>query len=230
MKLLQCMFFLLLLLFIFSCENEPPYIRNPVYNIVVYQSGAGAGPSTMVFLSVHFILFDENGFEDISDISLIHVDTDIVWKLKRNDLEETLYGDNNYHGFSFFEYDNGNSVLLGDYIVRVTDSSGNQSDMALLVDLEGHSENIYKSSIPEYEINLKENRKEIEFNKFEYSSLELKVLNQPELFNNSRKKFTFGEKLILSDKELVAGSLVSLRVNSAVDERLIYFLKNYTIR
>ena len=81
-----------------------------------------------------------------------------------------------------------------------------------------------------YYNNLKENRKEIEFNKFEYTSLELKVLNQPELFNNSRKKFTFGEKLILSDKELVAGSLVSLRVNSAVDERLIYFLKNYTIR
>ena len=57
-----------------ACENEPPSIRNPIYNIVSYEDGSYLGNKGGIFLSVHFILYDENGREDIGDISLINTD------------------------------------------------------------------------------------------------------------------------------------------------------------
>ena len=42
-----------------ACENEPPSIRNPIYNIVVYEDGSYLGNKGGVFLSVHFILYDD---------------------------------------------------------------------------------------------------------------------------------------------------------------------------
>ena len=41
-----------------ACENEPPSIRNPIYNIVSYEDGSYLGNKGGIFLSVHFILYD----------------------------------------------------------------------------------------------------------------------------------------------------------------------------
>lgn len=227
MKKLILLFFIL---FLISCENEAPYIKNPIFNVIIYQPGGTAGRSLTAFLSMHFVLYDENGIEDITHIDIIHTETEFVWKLQREQLETTTYGDNLCHGYSFIEYDNGNSVLMGNYLVRVYDTAGNRSDMMINVDLEGETGQIYKPEIPEFEVKIKEDKKELEILGSSFSSVEIKVNNKPDLFNNSRKKFYPSERLILSDEELPDNSVISVRVNSEKDERLVYFLRNITVR
>ena len=212
-----------------ACENEPPSIRNPIYNIVVYEDGSYLGNKGGVFLSVHFILYDESGLEDIADIRLINTDYGYCWNLKNEDLEVTKWGDEVYYGYSFFEYDNAESVLLGNYIIRVYDKVGNVADSGILVELDDFSESIYKPTFPEYEISVKDNRKEVEIKKMKYLSCEVKFPRNPGLFKKSRKKFEANERIILSEKGLEANTLLSFRVNAEPDGKVVYFFKNFRI-
>lgn len=213
-----------------ACENEPPSIRNPIYNIVSYEDGSYLGNKGGIFLSVHFILYDENGREDIGDISLINTDYGYCWNLKNEDLEVTKWGDEVYYGYSFFEYDNAESVLLGNYIIRVCDKVGNIVDSGFLVEVENYSKSIYKFDFPEYEISVKDNRKEIEIKKMKYLSCEVKFPRNLAYFKNSRKKFENEERIILSDKGLEPNTLISFRINAEPDGKLIYFLKNFRVQ
>lgn len=212
-----------------ACENEPPSIRNPIYNIVVYEDGSYLGNKGGVFLSVHFILYDENGREDIGDICLINTDYGYSWNLKNEDLEVTKWKDEVYYGYSFFEYDNAESVLLGNYIIRVYDKVGNVADSGFLVELDDFSGNVYTPSFPKYEISVKDNKKEIEIEKMKYLSCEIKFPRNLDYFKNSRKKFEANQKIVLADKMLEPNTLISFRVNAEPDGKIIYFLKNFRV-
>lgn len=212
-----------------ACENEPPSIRNPIYNIVVYEDGSYLGNKGGVFLSVHFILYDENGHEDIENIRLINTDYGYCWNLKNEDLEMTKWGDDVYYGYSFFEYDNAQSVLLGNYIIRVYDKVGNAADSGILVELDNYSSNVYKPVFPEYEISVKDNKKEVEIKKMKYLSCEVKFPRNLDLYKNSRKKFEAAERIILPEKSLEPNTLISFRINAEPDGKLIYFLKNFRV-
>lgn len=221
----------LILLFCNSCDNEPPYVKNPIYNVIVYEPGGALGNSGGIFLSVHFVLYDENGLEDIQEIQLVNMDQDYCWSLKREDLEITEWENELYYGYSFFEYDHAKAVLLGNYLIRVFDKAGNITDTALLVEIEGvDNKKEYRPAVPEYAIKTKENRKEIEIEKLKYRSCEIKFPNDLNQYKNSRKKFESNERIVLSDKEIEAGTVVSLRINSDFDDRLIFFLKNYKMK
>lgn len=220
------LFFSLCLL---ACENEPPSIRNPIYNIVVYEDGSYLGNKGGVFLSVHFILYDENGYEDIENIRLINTDYGYCWNLKNEDLEITKWGDDVYYGYSFFEYDNAQAVLLGNYIIRVNDKVGNAADSGILVELDNYSGNVYKPVFPEYEISVKDNKREVEIKKMKYLSCEVKFPRNLDLYKNSRKKFESGERIILPEKSLEPNTLVSFRINAEPDGKQVYFLKNFRV-
>lgn len=212
-----------------ACENEPPNIRNPIYNIVVYEDGSYLGNKGGVFLSVHFILYDENGHEDIETVRLINTDYGYSWDLKNEDLEMTKWGDDVYFGYSFFEYDNAQAVLLGNYIIRVYDKVGNTADSGILVELDNYSGDVYKPVFPEYEISVKDNKREVEIKKMKYLSCEVKFPRNLDFYKNSRKKFESGERIILPEKSLEPNALISFRINAESDGKLIYFLKNFRV-
>lgn len=229
MKKIISLAVLVLIFCLAACENEPPSIRNPIYNIVVYEDGSYLGSKGGVFLSVHFILYDENGHEDIENIRLINTDYGYSWNLKNEDLEMTKWGDDVYFGYSFFEYDNAQAVLLGNYIIRVYDKVGNSADSGILVELDNYSGDVYKPVFPEYEISVKDNKREVEIKKMKYLSCEVKFPRNLDLYKNSRKKFESGERIMLPEKSLEPNTLVSFRVNAEPGGKLIYFLKNFRV-
>ncbi len=213
-----------------SCENEPPFVSKELFNVVSYESESLLGDSAGVFLSIHFVMYDENGIDDITDIHLINTDFDYIWKLKREELEVTQWQDDTYYGYSFFEYNNAKSVLLGNYLLRVFDKSGNITDVGMLVELDNVDElGEYAPEIPEYAIKLEDNKKGIRLDEFPYSSCEVRFPSELSKYKNSRKQFFSKDKIELSDKELTESTVISLRVNSEGDSRLVFFLKNYKV-
>nr|HPO50109.1 hypothetical protein [Spirochaetota bacterium] len=109
----------------FSCGNEAPTISFPMYHILVYENGALQSPNENIFLSLYFLISDDNGIDDIKSVKLTHIDTEYSWSLTKDELKSVDWENKTYHGYSFFEYDNAKSVLLGDYNIEIEDGGGN---------------------------------------------------------------------------------------------------------
>ncbi len=223
---------LLLVIFTFSCGNDPPLISYPVYNILIYQEGAFNSPSNNIFLSLYFQIYDENGKEDISELKITHLDTEYSWIIKAENLNTVYWNEKELMGYSFLEYENGKTVLLGKYLIEVTDKADNVN--SLLIDIK-YPENpsLQKFEIPEikYEIETIEKGKEFKIKGDKYSSVEIKFLNNPEFFNNSRKKFFKNDKIILNNnKPLENNTNVSFKINKDDKEIVVYFLKPIIIQ
>ncbi|HOJ65297.1 MAG TPA: hypothetical protein PLE45_12845 [Spirochaetota bacterium] len=183
-------------------------------------------PTNTIFLSLYFQLYDENGKEDISEIRITHLETEYSWIIKSENLNTVFWNDKELTGYSFLEYQEGKSVLLGKYLVEAKDRADNVSSM--LIEIENpENPQAKKIELPEikYEIETVENGKEFKIKGDNYYSIELKLLNNPELFNNSRKKFFKNDKIVISNKPLEKNSELSFRVNKDNKEIIVYFLK-----
>lgn len=115
---LQCILIILLLLILISCGNEPPIITFPNYSILTYEGGSLNNPTDIMFLSIYFVLQDDNGIEDVNRIRVIHTDSEFSWELPLEVLQRTaIWQEKNYVGYPYLEYDNGKSILTGEYVI-----------------------------------------------------------------------------------------------------------------
>lgn len=181
-----------------------------------------------LFLSIYFILHDDNGEEDILNVKITHIDSEYSWIIDPGQLSKVVWGDNSYLGFSYLEYNNADSVLLGDYLITVEDKAGNITDQVVTVEVEDYNGPEYLVYNIDYVINVNDDSDEITISGDSYSSCEIKLLNEPQLFNNSRKKYKANEKMVIKrEEEQKNQRILSVRVNKNDSETLVYFLKNF---
>lgn len=222
-----------LLLFILSnCGNEAPVLTNPNYSVVIYQKNCFNMQQDSVFLSVYLNIFDENGFEDIVKMKITHIETEYSWTIPVSMFSKVIWDEKEYYGAPLLEFNGGKSILTGEYLIEVEDKSGNISQEIILVDM-GESDYTKPYSVPEikYELAVTNNNKELKVLYDKYSSCELKFLNKPTWFNGGRKKFKWGNKIILNNnKSMPDGTMISVRINKDDDEKVVYFLKKINIK
>lgn len=224
---------LILLIILIGCGNEPPIINYPNYNILIYEGGSLNIPSNMMFLSVYFVLQDDNGIEDINSIRVIHTETEYSWDLPLDIINKTtIWQERTYVGCPFLEYNDGRSLLTGEYVIEIEDKAGNYADISFFVEIEGLI--LMKPyEIPEikYKAKVLNDNKELSISGARYSSCEIRYLSDLSFFNGGRKKIKSGNKIILNNNnEMPVGTKISVRVNSDDDEKIIYFLKTLTIQ
>jgi hypothetical protein len=221
-----------------GCGNEPPIVTFPIYHVVVYESGTFNVPQNSVFLSIYFNLHDDNGEEDLSSIRITHVETEYSWSLPYNSLSKTIWQDRSYSGYALFEYNEGKSILTGDYFIEVEDKAGNITDTVINVSLDpdaleetGNTEIEVEAPEVPYAVEVTNKNRELKITGNQYESCEIKFLDNPSLYNNGRKKFKSGDKIILNNnKPAEAGNRISVRINSDVNETVVYFMKPVVVR
>ena len=214
---------------ILSCGNEAPSVSFPIYHILIYEDQALQVPNSSMFLSVYFVINDEDGMNDIKSVKLTHIDSEYSWVLKKEELKSYDWENKTYYGYSFFEYNNAKSLLLGDYNIEVEDSAGNIGNSLFRVEIDEPSNiNISKDEFRIPDINYRattiENGKEIKIENGKYFSVEVKFLDNPDLFNGGRKKFTEDQKIVVNPNEnKMNGNLLSIKINQDVNETIVYF-------
>ncbi|MCG8571607.1 MAG: hypothetical protein MJB14_15840 [Spirochaetes bacterium] len=222
---------LIIAMLILACGNEPPVIETPIYQVIVYQQKSFNLPNASVFLSIFFDLYDENGIEDINEVTFIHIDNEIAWTINSKNLEKVVWGNTSYYGYSFIQYQNAQQVLLGDYLIQVLDNAENITEKVITVELPDYDEPIFKVSAIPYQVHFSNDNQELTITGESFSSCELKFMNYPGLFNHTRKKFLFTEKINLepylteiTNSKGNTDHRVSVRVNKDEDNTLIYFI------
>ncbi len=219
-------FFLILI----SCGNEPPVINLPCYNILIYQKESLNMSNDSIFLSVYFTLEDENGFNDIQQIKIIHLKTDFTWNIPLEILKTpVIFNERSYYGYPFLEYEDGKSILCGDYLIEITDSAGNTVQAPIYVEsIEKNSDEPLK--IPEIKYTIsKISNKEIKISGDDYNSCEIRFLNDTVFFNGGRKKFQKGDKIILNNEPMPSNTQISVRINKDPNNNIVYFLKTFIL-
>lgn len=211
-----------------SCGNEPPIVKSPIFSVLVFQKESLNMYKDSLFLSLYFIMIDDNGEEDLHEVRITHIDSEYSWLLSPEQLSKVVWGDDTYFGFSYLEYNNSDSVLLGDYLITVEDKAGNMTDQMVTVEVPNYrAPEFVIDNIP-YVVEANEKGDEIKIKNGAYSSCEIKLLNNPQLFNNSRKKYKQDEKIVIETAEDQKNQrILSVRVNSDDSETLVYFLKNF---
>lgn len=226
-KIVNCLFlFLFILFFSISCANEPPIVSTPIYKVLVYQKGSLGMPMDSIFLSVFFDLEDENGLTDITEINVIHIESELKWEIPLNQLEEYVWNEKKYYGYSFLEYENAQKILSGEYVIEVLDTAGNTSSTSFTVQFDGLPLN---QSIAIKEINYKVdlvNHNELKITNGIYYAVDVKSLTERGIFHRSRKKFKQGQRIILSNEPLPQNSIISLMITKDIEEKEIIFLKD----
>lgn len=225
-------YILLFLIILFSCENEPPVLSDPIVNVLVYEKGSSKVSKDSVFLSIHLQIFDENGFDDIRFLRFIHLETDYNWIVDKELIEKTIWSNKTYYGFSFLEYNNASQILTGDYIIEVEDSNGNITTQLVTVDDNILSENVLDNpySIDVYESDSEEKiqDKQIKIMGDDFISFEVKFINNPSFYNYSRKKFTDKDYVTLfKNQEENLNNIISVIVRK--NDTLVYFLKEINL-
>jgi hypothetical protein len=182
---------------------------------------------------LYFVLYDDDGFDDISTVKITHIKSEYSWNINPNELTKYDFNNKTYYGFSFLEYDNGMSVLLGEYNIEVEDKAGNIINTMVDVGVEGASNDV-PYNVPEikYEITTADKGKELKITGGDYWSVEVKALNRADLFGGSRKKFKNDEKITINDNKIALpqGTPLSVRVNKDVNETVVYYLFVFNLK
>ena len=198
------------------------------------QMGSLNIPKDSIFLSIYFILEDDNGIDDIVDVRIIHTSTDYTWIIPVDLLKRStvIWEEKQFIGYPFLEYENATSILTGEYLIEVTDSVGNITESTLFVEIEGIiSSEAYKLPEINYKIVQTNKNREVKITGDKYSSCEIKFLNKPKVFEGSRKKFKSGEKIILNNnKPVQSNTNLSVRVNKNEEGTIVYFLKDTILK
>ena len=228
----KIIFWFLLGIILSSCGNEAPVITFPMYHILIYQGGSLNIPNDSIFLSVHFILQDDNGMDDISEIKITHSETEYSWVLPKESLSSTtLWQEKTYTSYSFLEYENAKSILTGEYLIEVEDKAANFAQTVFFVEIEGLiSSEPFKLPDIDYKVVATNKNNEIKISKDDYSSCEIRFLNDSKYFNGGRKKFKKNQKIILNNNNpMPINTKVSVRINKDEDETMVYFLKTLVL-
>lgn len=233
-KIIFIFFFIILLFLTVSCGNEPPVILSSMYRILIYQKDSLSIPDDAIFLSIYFIIEDDNGIDDITSVKIINLDTEYSWKIPVDILKNStvIWDEKKYIGYPFLEYNNAKSILTGEYLIEVTDSVGNIAESNLFVEIEGLTSS-YPYEIPEIKYNVvaTNKNKELKITGDKYYSCEIKFINKPKMFEGGRKKFTEGKKIILNNNEpMPANTNISVKINKNEEETIVYFLKNIILK
>lgn len=227
MKKIVNLFIVSLILFFLACGNEPPVISFPSYNVLIYQKGALGINKDSIYLSVFFIVEDENGTEDITKVRVTHIESELTWDIPMELLNEKyIWNEKNYTGYPYLEYKNGDSILTGDYLIEIQDTAGNLTETTFVVEVDGVMLNKeYRFPEIKYKIESSE-KKEIKILNDRYNSCDIKNLTDNSYFNGGRKKFKENQKIILNNSPLPQNTVISVKINKDIDEKIIYILKD----
>jgi len=230
MKKIVNLFIIPLILFFLSCGNEPPVITFPSYNILIYQKGALGAAQDSIYLSVFFILEDENGLDDLTKIKVTHIDSELTWDIPLVLLNDKyIWNEKNYSGYPFLEYKNGESILTGDYLIEIQDSAGNLTETTFIVEVGGVMLNKeYKFPVIKYKLESSD-KKEVKILNDRYNSCDVRILTDNSFFNGGRKKFKENQKIILNNTPLPQNTVISVKINKDIDEKIIYILKDFPL-
>ncbi len=224
---------LLLLLSFFSCGTEPPYIASANYYILIYQQDSVVNMlNDNIYLSLFCVISNDNDDNNIKEMKITHMDSEYSWTIEAKNLTSYIFGDTQYIGFPFIEYEDGKALLTGNYLIEVTDKTDNVSDYAIEVSMPNvKDKGVYTlddKSIP-FTPKMVRNKKELVItssNKQEYNSAEIKFVNNPSLFGGGRKKFMHGERMIFdANYHFDESTQISVRLNTGELDNIIYYLR-----
>ncbi len=233
MKIKNIFICLAVLQLIFSCGNEPPVISLVNYNVLVYQKDGLINTDDAIYLSVYFVIDDANGLNDIKTIKVTHLQSEYSWILSRDILKTpTVWRDKNYVGYPFLKYDDAKSILTGEYVVEAEDYSGNVARSSFFVEMPGTEPNEeYSLKEIKYRAELVNNNRELKISGDDFSSCEIRFLNEPAFFNGGRKKFTDTKKIVLNNGDpMPPNTKISVRINRDDMETDVFFLKNVIVK
>ena len=218
-----------------SCGPDPPYITSAYYSVLIYQQNSVQNMlSDNVYLSVFCVIAGDTEDHNLREMKITHLDTEYSWTIEEKNLTIYNYHDTVYTGFPFIEYEDGKSLLPGNYLIEITDKQDNLSDYVIDVTLPGKHKgpfHIDDWTVP-YKASLIRNNRELSIeckSGSEYSSAEIIFLNNPSLFAGGRKKYNYGDKILFNDAyNIDTSTKISIRLNTGADENIIYYLSPVT--
>ncbi|MBN2546035.1 MAG: hypothetical protein JXB50_09580, partial [Spirochaetes bacterium] len=144
--------------------------------------------------------------------------------------DKYIWNEKSYTGYPFLEYNNGKSILTGDYIIEIQDTAGNLSQTTFVVEVDGIMLN-KPYNFPEIKYKLESSdRKELKILNDRYNSCDIKILTDNSFFNGGRKKFKENQKIILNNNPLPQNTVISVKINKDIDEKIIYVLKDFPLK
>lgn len=223
--------FIIIITFLISCGADPPYITSVTHSVLIYQQDSVQNMlSDNVYLSIFCVIAGDTEDNNLREMKITHLATEYSWTIEEKNLSTYNYHDTVYTGFPFIEYEDGKSLLLGDYLIEITDKQDNLSDFVIDVAISSKKEGTFhidNYTVPYKAAFIRGNRElQIECKgNATYSSAEIMFLNNQSLFAGGRRKYNNGERILFDPSYGInANSRLSVRLNTGTDDNIIYYL------
>ena len=223
--------FIIIIAFLISCGADPPYITSVTHSVLIYQQDSVQNMlSDNVYLSIFCVIAGDTEDNNLREMKITHLATEYSWTIEEKNLSTYNYHDTVYTGFPFIEYEDGKSLLLGDYLIEITDKQDNLSDFVIDVAVPSKKEGTFhidNYTVP-YKAAFIRNNKELQIEckgNATYSSAEIMFLNNQSLFAGGRRKYNNGERILFDPSYGInANSRLSVRLNTGTEDNIIYYL------
>ncbi len=223
--------FIIIIAFLLSCGADPPYITSVTHSVLIYQQDSVQNMlSDNVYLSIFCVIAGDTEDNNLREMKITHLATEYSWTIEEKNLSTYNYHDTVYTGFPFIEYEDGKSLLLGDYLIEITDKQDNLSDFVIDVAVPSKKEGTFhidNYTVP-YKAAFIRNNKELQIEckgNATYSSAEIMFLNNQSLFAGGRRKYNNGERILFDPSYGInANSRLSVRLNTGTEDNIIYYL------
>lgn len=223
--------FIIIIAFLISCGADPPYITSVTHSVLIYQQDSVQNMlSDNVYLSIFCVIAGDTEDNNLREMKITHLATEYSWTIEEKNLSTYNYHDTVYTGFPFIEYEDGKSLLLGDYLIEITDKQDNLSDFVIDVAVPSKKEGTFhidNYTVPYKAAFIRGNRElQIECKgNATYSSAEIMFLNNQSLFAGGRRKYNNGERILFDPSYGInANSRLSVRLNTGTEDNIIYYL------
>ena len=229
------LWFVIIITFLLSCGADPPYITSASYSVLIYQQNSVQNMlSDNVYLSIFCVIAGDTEDNNLREMKITHLNTEYSWTIDEKNLSTYNYHDTVYTGFPFIEYEDGKSMLLGDYLIEITDKQDNLSDFVIDVAIPSKKEGTFH--IDDYTVPYKaafiRNNKELQIEckgNANYAAAEILFLNNPGIFAGGRRKYESSERILFDPSYGIdANTRLSVRLNTGADENIIYYLTPVT--
>ena len=231
----KILFCIVILIFLISCGADPPYITSASYSVLIYQQNSVQNMlSDNVYLSVFCVIAGDTEDHNLREMKITHLATEYSWTIEEKNLSMYNYHDTVYTGFPFIEYEDGKSLLLGDYLIEITDKQDNLSDFVIDVTIPAKKEGIFHIDgyIVPYKASFIRGNKELQIeckSNAAYSSAEIMFLNNQSIFAGGRRKYDAGERILFDPSYGIdTNTRLSVRLNTGADDNIIYYLTPVT--
>ena len=226
---------IIIMIFLLSCGADPPYITSVSYSVLIYQQDSVQNMlSNNVYLSIFCVIAGDTEDNNLRDMKITHLATEYSWTIEEKNFSTYNYHDTVYTGFPFIEYEDGKALLLGDYLIEITDKQDNLSDFVIDVSIPAKKEGIFRIddyTVPYKAAFIRGNRElQIECKgNATYSAAEIMFLNNQSLFAGGRRKYESGERILFDPSYGIDGSTrLSVRLNTGADDNILYYLTPVT--